>query len=411
MYYRIFSIFKKYIKPVIKIALWIVYFFSGLFPRCKKVYVFGSAHDSFIDNAKYLFIALSKKDTSSKLIWITSNNEVISYLRGLGFSAYHKISFPGAYYCLRAGTYFFNIYVTDINFWLSRNSRLINLWHGVPLKKIEHDIDSGPLLKNYCPKNSFDKLKAKVFYPHLSVELFALAVPSKMLVDMFSSAFNISKTKCIVANYPRNEILLKSKKDIINFLGELKEYASLEIIKNINDYNKVYLYMPTWRDSGADFISLSGLDFDVLDSLLHKRNEVFVLKMHPNTKICLDSMWRFKNIKVLNNSIDIYPILPFADTLITDYSSVYIDFLLLNKDIIFFCFDKDCYLSSQRSMYYDYDSVTPGSKAKNFQELLSFISSEKPVDYSVERKMVVEFFYGKENNCSLSDLITGEKFN
>ena len=79
----------------------------------------------------------------------------------------------------------------------------------------------------------------------------------------------------------------------------------------------------------------------------------------------------YSNIRVLDNESDMYPLFANVDLLITDYSSIFFDFLLTDKPVLFYPYDKDAYLTQDRSMYDDYDSVTPGHKAYNFEELYS----------------------------------------
>jgi CDP-glycerol glycerophosphotransferase (TagB/SpsB family) len=72
---------------------------------------------------------------------------------------------------------------------------------------------------------------------------------------------------------------------------------------------------------------------------------------------------------------DIYTILSETDLLITDYSSVYFDYLLLNKPIIFAPFDLDTYTANERPLYYNYADVTPGPKARNWDEVIECIEA------------------------------------
>ena len=66
---------------------------------------------------------------------------------------------------------------------------------------------------------------------------------------------------------------------------------------------------------------------------------------------------------------DIYPMLAISDLLITDYSSIFFDYLLLDRPMIFFAYDLDAYLEKDRDMYFDYETITPGDKCKNQDEL------------------------------------------
>lgn len=69
-----------------------------------------------------------------------------------------------------------------------------------------------------------------------------------------------------------------------------------------------------------------------------------------------------------------------ADILITDYSSIMIEFGLLNKPIVFFAYDLDNYLSNERGFYLDYKNDLPGPIVYTTDELIDSI--ENGVDTS-----------------------------
>ena len=62
-------------------------------------------------------------------------------------------------------------------------------------------------------------------------------------------------------------------------------------------------------------------------------------------------------------------ILKLTDVLVTDYSGVWVDFLLTNRPIISFCYDMDSYLDD-RGFYYDYEAIFPGRINTNFNTFL-----------------------------------------
>ena len=151
--------------------------------------------------------------------------------------------------------------------------------------------------------------------------------------------------------------------------------------------------MPTFRDVGGDFFESAGFDFDLLNIAMADLNGVFYIKVHPNAGLdgfCLD---HYDNIKVVPASADPYPLMPYVDVLITDYSSIYIDFLLLNKPIVFFAFDLQHYLASCRDMYFEYEEVTPGKRATCFKQLLTSLNE---VDlFNNQRVALKEKFWGQ----------------
>jgi len=92
---------------------------------------------------------------------------------------------------------------------------------------------------------------------------------------------------------------------------------------------------------------------------------------------------------------DINNILKLTDILITDYSSIYFDYLLLDKPIIFAPFDFEDYLVKDRELYYNYDEVTPGPKARNWNEVLISLKEaiENPEKYKKEREKIKNIFH------------------
>ena len=113
----------------------------------------------------------------------------------------------------------------------------------------------------------------------------------------------------------------------------------------------------------------------------------------------LNSIGDAKHIFLLDCE-DIYDVLNQYDMLIADYSSIYFDFLLLNRPIIFAPFDKDDYLGNEREFYFSYDEITPGPKAVSWPEVMDHITTfaDVPLWYSEERAHISKRFHKHEKN-------------
>ena len=85
-------------------------------------------------------------------------------------------------------------------------------------------------------------------------------------------------------------------------------------------------------------------------------------------------MEKYDNIIMYDNSKDIQPLLKLSDVLITDYSSVYVDYLLLDRPVIFFPYDYEKYIQKDRDLLFDYDWITPGPKCYSQDELQKTLS-------------------------------------
>ncbi|UCG58730.1 MAG: CDP-glycerol glycerophosphotransferase family protein, partial [Phycisphaerales bacterium] len=200
------------------------------------------------------------------------------------------------------------------------------------------------------------------------------------------------------SGYPRNDIL---------FNGEANNLASLgtdnEAICRINqlkaDGHKLVLYAPTFRDTTGDAISDGALDLDELSEFGQKHRIAFVFKFHYNGETAC-GLRQYDNIIWYNNSSDIYPLLRLFDTLVTDYSSIYMDYLLLDRPMIFFPYDYDKYTRDDRGLLFEYDWMTPGPKCRSQSELQKellhwFIGQND--DFSQRRKELRKLAYKHED--------------
>ena len=359
---------KKITKIPFYLILRLLLLVSHLIPKKKAVWLFGSFGSSFNDNAKYLFLYICESHPEIKAIWISNNKNTVQFLKDKNLTSHYKWSLKGLFYSLTGKVYFYNAYISDINTWTHGNAIKVNLWHGTPMKKIEFDISKGTI------SHIFNKsLKSRFFYFNHYTKADYILSTSKKVSEIFSSAFRLDNSQCLEFGYPRNEILTYSKDKIIDFIKKYEPLSSFELVNTLEKYKKVYVYMPTWRDDGSDFIKESKIDFDFLNKVLADKNYYLILKLHNNTKLPID-LNDFENIILFDNKADIYPILPFTHTLITDYSSIYFDYKLMDKEVIFFCFDKDEYIKG-REMYFDYNKIIKYEfVANNFNNLISVIT-------------------------------------
>ena len=366
---------------------------SSFVPRNEKSWVFGSFGGSFNDNSKYLYLYITDNNPEILATWISGNKSTVKMLQAKGLKSYYKWSICGLYYSLTAKYYVYNSYVSDINNWTHGNTIRINLWHGIPIKKIEFDIKKGII--SHIFNHSF---KSKFYYSNHYTKPNLILSTSKTVSSLLASAFRVNSSQCLEYGYPRNDILFYSTKELIGHIKKYEPIETLQLIKQINSFNKTYVYMPTWRDDGSDFILDSKIDFNLLDKILRKNNELFILKLHNNTKlpVNLDS---YNNISIFNNKSDIYPVLPFTDTLITDYSSICFDYKLMKKPVIFFCFDKERYIKN-RDLYFDYDDIIKNELVANdFKELITIIDNKDSINYQ-NNQFFTKMTGKQSHNCS-----------
>lgn len=382
-------------KTLAYIICYLIYPFSFLVPRSKNQLAFGSYRGGFADNSKYLFIYAVEHFPELQVCWLSVKRQTVKRVRSLGLPAYWVLSPVGIWKALRAKYWFVNSYSSDIIYCLSGGATIVNLWHGVGLKRCEFNIKDGALAERFVKQT----IKERFYHPESFKRPDYLISSTDFQSKMFASAFRLPLEKCLNLGYPRNAILTQSKENILAFVDKYEPRETRQLIDKCKQFEKVYIYMPTWRDSQKNVFAQQ-MDLRALSEVLRKQKALLLLKPHPNTIV--DNIYQADNIVLIERTVDIYGVLPFTNVLITDYSSILYDYLLIpNKEVILFLYDYDEYVR-ERDFYYPFDENVVGKKVTSFAELLECI---KNADYSSseeEKKHIVDAFWGetvKLNAC------------
>lgn len=370
--------------------------FSFLAFRNRRKWVIGNK-TGFTDNSKYLFIHLQQYHADEiRAIWIASSSKEEQMVKECSLEVYRKWSWKGLYHSLTAGVYIFSSCSSDINYWTSGRAIKVNLWHGVGIKKLglkESDV--------YNPKD----ILARILTPYIYAQPDIFVTTSELMTQHFRDCYALSETQTKRIGYSRCDFLLKPLEEIDCLIKLYEDKKVQELSHRLERYKKVYIYMPTFRDDQSDFIQKSGIDFKLLDEVLYKKNEVFLLKIHPATRMNFDVIGKCTNVILLDKSMDVYPLLPKTDVLITDYSSIYYDYILMpEKDVLLFPFDYQDYIRNSRDLAYDYLTYTPGVKVWNFDDLLRTIKEDKSL-FFIEREWAISTFWGESYNNASKQII------
>jgi len=391
----------KLLKNVCKIPLYIIYCLSFAFPRNKKIWIFGSWRGKrFGDNSKYFFLYVNQYHKNKiKTIWISKKKKIIKELNNHGYKAYTVYSIKGIYYMVRGKIWIFDVNINDITYWLSGNTMKINLGHGLPFKKRGWDIQlKNNIYYELLQSKGIKGLIIKILLPWAFQKPNYVLATSKSNAKIFSSAFRIPKDNILIAGYPRNDILLKEIKNFdINF--DTNYYNRIKNLRNIG--TKIISYVPTFRESGEDILN-ENFDFIKLNEILKLHKAHLLIKLHPASKKNTILKNIPDHISIMDSNVDIYPIIKKTDILITDYSSIFFDYLIMNRPIIFFPYDLHNYSKKIRGIYFNYDEFTPGPKAQNFEELIYWLEYflQNKDAFGEKRKHIRELIYDYKDEKS-----------
>jgi CDP-glycerol glycerophosphotransferase (TagB/SpsB family) len=189
-----------------------------------------------------------------------------------------------------------------------------------------------------------------------------------------------------------------NEKEIHQNLQFINAKKVVELIDNIHKKDgHVGFYLPTHRQEGSEQMLKKIIgNLQLCQNQLSKEKIYIIVKLHrfhQNEKFPKNMM---NVIFVKDHELegDIYPLLPLTDFLITDYSSIYIDYLLTNKPIIFLDYDFQSYIEVDREFYYSYKEVTPGPKVSFWNDLVTVIKKELNKDtYIKDRQKMIKLFH------------------
>ncbi|WP_042702781.1 CDP-glycerol glycerophosphotransferase family protein [Methanobrevibacter arboriphilus] len=234
----------------------------------------------------------------------------------------------------------------------NNKSKLIQLWHAPgAFKKFGFD--------------STDDENIRELIKLIGNKTEYLIVTSSNISDIYEKAFQVNEKKILAFGIPRIDYYF-DKKNINQYnIRRIREKLEKKYPKIKG--KKIVLYAPTFREN-QDLNEKISINFDgnLFESNLNDEY-CLVFKSHPKY-----------NIPMVEHSIDlskydnIQELLLVSDILITDYSSIMIEFAILFKPIIFYPFDLKYYSSNERGFYFDYDDV-PGPIAKDTQEIIEII--------------------------------------
>ncbi len=335
-------------KAILKIAFKPLTLLNKILKKNDQIFLYSNL--GFRDNVRAFYDYLIKNNYNEKFNIVVSINDYREYVE----NAPKNVSFIG----LKAGImpfmkskyafYCFGKYPIKP----SCAQTVINLWHGTPLKKLGR-------LEKGCEKIDY----------HFFTKVIA---SGEMYKPIMASIFGCSEADVDVMGNPRNDCMFVPDETIDS---QIK-----------GDEEKLVVWLPTYREYDEKFVIsvLTEKDLQQLEQFLKDKNIRMIIKLHPLQSAKVDE-FKFDNITFLTqdnlqkDNITVYDLLRNADALITDYSSVYFDYLLLDRPIGFAINigDIETY-SDKRGLIFDNPfEYMPGSVLATLDDIEKFINNVK----------------------------------
>lgn len=278
-------------------------------------------------------------------------------IKAQGMRVLKHNSWRSFYHLFTSGMMFFSHVPRDAHISVKNKQRVIvGLWHGVAFKNIESQMVSvAPEKLALIEKNAL---------------LYDLMTASSQKDKQYlAKSFMVDESIIEVTGLPRYD-LLKSTYPLDEFLNAQKQQ-----LERIKASKKLILYAPTFREHCESHLKqISHSEWHTLNDFMIANNSVLGVRPHPyDLKRSPELFESLSNIVWLGQDefTESNLVLQYVDALIVDFSSIWIDYLLLDRPIIGFAKDFEHYRDNERGFAYDFSSTFPDIFVNNITDLIS----------------------------------------
>lgn len=357
----------------------------------KKYNIIFASHPDYSGNAKalYEYMKKNKKYKDYGLSWVVYDETNLKLLKNNDVDCvlYHGDKFEKTF--KNANIIFFTH--DELIAEKMPGQIYIYLSHGYSCKKFGYLLNKNNLIEGDL--NYLNKLKESIDYIICASDLWKF---------IYQDAFDIQRERILTLGTPKTD-----------YIYSKKSYSNLELIcqKNLKKYNKILLYLPTFRSGlgrskdgefTKNVLNIEKYDDKVLDDYLKTNNYILLIKYHPYEKN-KDVKYKSDNIIYLSddymtkNLITLAEFISAVDLIIADYSSAHVDFLVLDKPVCFLNRDIRQYKTNRGMILDSTEFWFPGPSIKNFDNFkyeISKLLNDKTY-YSTQRKLFVELTFQK----------------
>lgn len=309
------------------------------------------SNPDFSDNSYGVYQELIKRGLNKKykIVWFVDKN-IFDDVKDANVYFIESSSLKAKYYRM------FAKYIIDCNKYVpkvNKHQLRIHLMHGEALKLTYDYCEAIGEIDYVCGLSDFFKKSKK-------------------------DLFKIEEDKMLIVGFPRNDVLV-NKDVLLEFYPEIKR-------------EKTILWMPTYRSHKNKDGESTSFKYGVpsintkeelkeLNKVLKEGKVLLLIKLHPAEKDNEIHNMKLSNIKMVSNDIflenhtNIYQYLASTDALITDYSSIYYDYMLVNKPIGMAIEDIEEYRKKYDILHDNMEEALPAEYIYNYKDLVKFVKN------------------------------------
>jgi CDP-glycerol glycerophosphotransferase (TagB/SpsB family) len=344
-----------------------------LVPRSPHRWVFGSGI-GLGEGALALIELTVAREPGRHVTWLASSRDELTAAQARGLRAVLKTGPRGLSTTLRAGVVVVTHGFGDVNRYGVSGARIVQLWHGIPLKKLQLDTGATFGLPLIGSLPGVGRLLTAL-YRRAGAQIALFPVASELVAARIRSAFGLSADRVIVTGDPRDDALLAGTPESRREAARQLVSAALVAAGGaaLPADSPVVLYAPTWRDGAVDAAIPTPSEWQAIAQWADSANATLLIRSHPlGSGSYQDGVACSPRIRLLGRDAltDVTAALPALDALVTDYSSIAFDAAIAGVPSVFFAPDLAQYWAT-RGLYQPYREFSGGEPATTWAETLA----------------------------------------
>jgi CDP-glycerol glycerophosphotransferase len=345
---------------------------SARLPMRSDVVVFESSSGrSYSDSPRYIYEELVRARPDLTKVWAYRGRLPVADARTKPVA---RLS-PAYFYYLGRAKYWVNNQSFPYYIRRRRNGVFVQTWHGTPLKRMLHDL---PEIRGRDP--------GYLERASIAAQQWSLLVsPNSYTTEVMRTAYRY-RGDTLEVGYPRNDVLHGPDRDRLT--------RRLRSALGLSGARQVVLYAPTFRDdqtTGGRFSFRLPFDLNRLRTELGE-DTVLLLRMHGLVRQRIEIPPELQEVvRDVTRYPEMQELMLVSDVLVTDYSSVFVDYASLGRPMVFYAYDLETYRDDLRGFYLDFESLVPGPLVQTEDEFWAALRAAESLPGHAYREFVARF--------------------
>ncbi len=354
-----------------------LYSFVAIFlPRKKRIIFNSSYNNNFNFNSKYLFLYYLKQKKNTEVFFVINDK-----------SKRHKLIAKHGPYFISNMSIKEKLFILKSSIWITSTMETPILGVLFRFRRYVINLSHGIVFKNAGISEKNTSILKSVYYFLIRSNFTHFLATSENLRAATAKVYGTKIENILITGMPRNDVIKQATRE-----------------------KRSFLYAPTWRPSSIQYpLPCLPEEEELLIAFLEKNNILLYIRHHPYFELDEHSSFSSSSILNFNSSVclDLSLSLNKFQGIISDYSSLFIDALLLDTSLAFYNYDQQLF-EQEVGFLFNYYDYTPGPKVNSLQGLKNYFLSSLEYKPEQSRENIKNFFFDDTSGRyseKLSDLI------